>query len=170
MPIRFRCEKCKSLLGIARRKSDTFVQCPQCLSTVRVPTLAAQEQAGPQGVWQTQTNVSVASSTESPSQPLQGLQTQQLRIARSNSEAAQDDQPLFERGLDELFQEMNMPITVSHEPAESQPQPSTGIDAMSLDSPTDGLTLSFGQVTIVGVVVFFLVVLAFISGYLLGGK
>lgn len=37
MPIRFRCEHCKQLLGIARRKAGSHVNCPTCQRQVLVP-------------------------------------------------------------------------------------------------------------------------------------
>jgi hypothetical protein len=42
MPIRFRCENCGQLLGIARRKAGTHVNCPSCFRDVLVP---AEDQA-----------------------------------------------------------------------------------------------------------------------------
>lgn len=37
MPIRFRCKYCYQLLGIARRKAGTTVQCPTCRGKLLVP-------------------------------------------------------------------------------------------------------------------------------------
>lgn len=37
MPIRFRCPHCNRLLGIARRKAGTQIDCPQCSRAVTVP-------------------------------------------------------------------------------------------------------------------------------------
>ncbi|WP_020472868.1 hypothetical protein [Zavarzinella formosa] len=38
MPIRFRCAHCDKLLGIARRKAGSIVNCPQCGQPLIVPT------------------------------------------------------------------------------------------------------------------------------------
>ncbi|MCE9534238.1 MAG: hypothetical protein K8T89_24425 [Planctomycetes bacterium] len=38
MPIRFRCVYCEKLLGIARRKAGSLVNCPQCGEKLIVPT------------------------------------------------------------------------------------------------------------------------------------
>ena len=38
MPIRFRCQFCNQLLGIARRKAGAQVECPTCHNHVQVPT------------------------------------------------------------------------------------------------------------------------------------
>jgi hypothetical protein len=37
MPIRFRCPQCNQLLGIARRKAGSTVNCPNCATPVLVP-------------------------------------------------------------------------------------------------------------------------------------
>jgi|SRR5579871_658489 len=37
MPIRFRCGRCHQLMGIARRKAGTTVNCPTCHTPVVVP-------------------------------------------------------------------------------------------------------------------------------------
>jgi hypothetical protein len=37
MPIRFRCAYCNQLMGIARRKAGSVVQCPSCAGQVIVP-------------------------------------------------------------------------------------------------------------------------------------
>jgi phage FluMu protein Com len=42
MPIRFRCEFCKQLLGIARRKAGSTVRCPTCQNEVMVPARDAE--------------------------------------------------------------------------------------------------------------------------------
>jgi hypothetical protein len=42
MPIRFRCSSCHQLLGIARRKAGTYVNCPTCQRSLLVP---AEDQA-----------------------------------------------------------------------------------------------------------------------------
>jgi hypothetical protein len=46
MPIRFRCMYCNQLLGIARRKAGTEVNCPTCQRPVTVP-LTSQEDGPP---------------------------------------------------------------------------------------------------------------------------
>ncbi len=37
MPIKFRCKYCNQLMGIARRKAGTDVNCPTCNGVLRVP-------------------------------------------------------------------------------------------------------------------------------------
>jgi phage FluMu protein Com len=47
MPIRFRCRYCNQLLGIARRKSGTQVQCPTCRAELTVPVADEVEEPAP---------------------------------------------------------------------------------------------------------------------------
>lgn len=47
MPIRFRCPSCQQLLGIARRKAGSYVNCPTCRNQVLVP--AQDEEPAAQG-------------------------------------------------------------------------------------------------------------------------
>jgi phage FluMu protein Com len=54
MPIRFRCVYCDKLLGIARRKAGSVVNCPQCKQPLIVPTPDPEPEptaaaAGPSG-------------------------------------------------------------------------------------------------------------------------
>ncbi len=37
MPIRFRCQNCSQLMGIARRKAGSVVLCPACKRALKVP-------------------------------------------------------------------------------------------------------------------------------------
>ena len=39
MPIKFRCDQCRQLLGISRARAGQLVDCPTCGRTVRVPEL-----------------------------------------------------------------------------------------------------------------------------------
>ena len=45
MPIRFRCVYCDKLLGIARRKAGSVVNCPQCKQPLIVPTPEPEPEA-----------------------------------------------------------------------------------------------------------------------------
>src|SRR5437868_3472760 len=50
MPIRFRCRHCNQLLGIARRKAGTPVECPTCHQQLTVPTADQEGTDEPAGV------------------------------------------------------------------------------------------------------------------------
>ena len=45
MPIRFRCVYCNQLLGIARRKAGTVVNCPHCGERLIVPTPESDDES-----------------------------------------------------------------------------------------------------------------------------
>ncbi len=47
MPIRFRCQYCSQLLGIARRKAGSQVACPTCRRSLTVPQEEAAAVPGP---------------------------------------------------------------------------------------------------------------------------
>jgi hypothetical protein len=47
MPIRFRCRYCNQLMGIARRKAGTTVQCPTCHAQLVVPQPESEPQPPP---------------------------------------------------------------------------------------------------------------------------
>src|SRR5262245_6712961 len=49
MPIRFRCQYCEQLLGIARRKAGSMVRCPTCQAELLVPHKDQEGLAGPPG-------------------------------------------------------------------------------------------------------------------------
>lgn len=49
MPIKFRCIHCGQLLGIARRKSGTDVDCPRCMKSVLVPQTDEPDKGDPPG-------------------------------------------------------------------------------------------------------------------------
>lgn len=44
MPIQFRCSACQQLLGIAKRKAGSFVDCPTCAKKVKVPLTSTVEE------------------------------------------------------------------------------------------------------------------------------
>jgi hypothetical protein len=47
MPIRFRCHHCNQLMGIARRKAGTMVQCPTCRAELVVPQPDSEDKPPP---------------------------------------------------------------------------------------------------------------------------
>jgi len=47
MPVRFRCQFCNQLLGIARRKIGLQVECPTCHNSVTVPATDAPDVGAP---------------------------------------------------------------------------------------------------------------------------
>jgi hypothetical protein len=51
MPIKFRCQHCRQLLGISRQKAGDVVDCPQCGRTLRVPRLDGKIAPLPELEW-----------------------------------------------------------------------------------------------------------------------
>jgi hypothetical protein len=51
MPIKFRCQHCRQLLGISRQKAGDVVDCPQCGRTLRVPRLDGRIAPLPEPEW-----------------------------------------------------------------------------------------------------------------------
>jgi phage FluMu protein Com len=47
MPIKFRCNHCNQLMGIARRKAGTDVHCPTCNGVLRVPLQDSEDAGAP---------------------------------------------------------------------------------------------------------------------------
>jgi DNA-directed RNA polymerase subunit RPC12/RpoP len=47
VPIKFRCYQCNQLLGVARSKAGTVVNCPKCSAGLIVPDLTEPSEPGP---------------------------------------------------------------------------------------------------------------------------
>jgi phage FluMu protein Com len=162
MPIRFRCEHCQQLLGIARRKAGTKVECPTCHALVLVP-LTDQEDA------------------PAPAPP----------VAASSRPAAPaaPEEPLFERiDFDQLLQgptagepSVHIP-TVGRQPVQQpqrpgKPPPAMGIDVERVDVPQGswpgasaptGYVLTPFRASMLTTVVIVLMALSFVAGLLVG--
>jgi phage FluMu protein Com len=153
MPIRFRCQHCGQLLGIARRKSGTQVQCPTCQRSVLVPSESA---ATPAPV-----AAPPAPPTPSPA---------------ANVPAA----PVFERDDFEDF--LNSPGAASlpgRPPVPPPPPPvwppppvlpaGEAAPAPPVESlPVEGVVISPGKATVLTVVLILLLALAFGAGLVVG--
>lgn len=51
MPIKFRCEHCRQLLGISQGKAGEHVDCPTCGRSVQVPSLDGRSSSEPKPSW-----------------------------------------------------------------------------------------------------------------------
>jgi phage FluMu protein Com len=152
MPIRFRCRHCHQLMGIARRKAGTEVQCPTCRQNVVVPG----EDEVP----------SVVAPQADPS-------------ARPGEPAAA---PLFERSdFDDVLRHSEgssrviRPIPKNgsgvrhrHDAAQSVGAPPSQPSLPPGTVPPNGIFLSSGRATILAVVGIVLLALAFGAGLLVG--
>lgn len=161
MPIRFRCPHCEKLLGIARRKAGTPIQCPQCSKTVKVP----QQDETPGG------SLRDLDDLFQPPEPARSVSAPApkpvTRPAPKFHPSA--DAPLFES---ENFDVLLGPSTRNgaFEPAEPRPsrtRPVSGADATSLDAEPDKITLSSRKATFLMVAAAALIVLAFAAGFLI---
>ncbi len=155
MPIGFRCQTCRTKLSTAKRKAGSTVTCPNCASEVRVPSadtldpklervLAA---AGASPV--AEANVELVTEVAAPKPKPAKLPPPKL-----------NDLPLFEReDFDKLLDEK------TDAKLEGAPAP------LPLPAPspaTDGILLTRGMLTMVGVAVAALLALAFGAGWLVG--
>ena len=153
MPIRFRCPHCEKLLGIARRKAGTPIQCPQCSKTIKVPPHDDLD------------------DLLQPPEPARSVSSPVPKLTARPAPKLQpsNDAPLFEK---ENFDDLLGPSTRNgaFEPAEPRPsrtRPVSGADAASLDAEPDKITLSSRKATLLLVTTAVLIVLAFAAGFLI---
>jgi phage FluMu protein Com len=153
MPIRFRCVHCDQLLGIARRKAGSVVDCPRCRKQLRVPQPEPAAEVG------TPAN---GSGVVAP--------------APAGSPAA----PIFERDdFDQLLDEPAVvvpPVPVPRPPAPVAPAqtvvPLTAVSSPVIDveplPPPNGLFLSRTMATVLAVSAVLALALAFAAGLFVG--
>lgn len=120
MPIKFRCEHCRQLLGISQTKAGEMVDCPTCGRAVRVPSLDGKSDPISIPKWDSQDQSLVnalnalASFTEKPVRPTETV------------DPAGTDEPCTsstkEAGLDQPDKPVTAPlVTVIPEPIEMPP-------------------------------------------------
>lgn len=156
MPIRFRCVYCDKLLGIAHRKANTVVNCPQCGQALIVPS-------PPEGQ---------GAEEEQPTPP------PAQRPSRTTPVTSPPKDRLFESNeFDDLVEEQDNTLrgTVSAEPsAPSYPQPirhsvaPMPTVAPPPPAPPAGLVLSGGKLILLILVVLGLIAAAFGGGFFVG--
>lgn len=154
MPIRFRCEHCTQLLGIARRKSGQFVRCPTCAREIRVPV------------------------TDEPSLPADPSAPPPLPIPVPETPPG-----LFERDDFDALLQNNVSMArgksgaVSTPPPAARPQPPAAPAASNSwqpnaapaqVTPVSGVILTSGRATVLTVVVILMLAIAFAGGVLVG--
>jgi phage FluMu protein Com len=153
MPIRFRCQHCNQLMGIARRKAGMTVTCPTCRAQLVVPQAAAEAAA------EAEAKPGVPASPAPPTGP--------------------GPAPLFERSDFEDF--LQNPVNESPPPrvdapvppsppfaVEIPPAPPLSLPPSTLRPQPAGLVLSPAQATWLTVVAILLLALAFGAGLLVG--
>lgn len=163
MPIRFRCTACSKLLGIASRKAGTETTCPQCGTTLTVPT--AHEGENPINL--DDIDVILVGTPAAPPRPAPAARP--VGATPSVAKAPSGERPLFETDVDAVLGVAN-PAPTRPDPPKPKPQVTAGKDALSLDGEEPRIVLSSQKATaaIVGIVV--LMVASFVAGVLVGSR
>lgn len=161
MPIRFRCKYCNQLMGIARRKVGTEVECPTCKGKLLVPQRSVEDAPSPEPA-----QAPVAQTNSPP--PFEGSdfgdlfnpsQSQEpvLAGAQQTAAPARPQQPAPQQRALRLPSSYDM---------DSDPLP--GATASPLDANTPGILLSPGRATLLTVAIILGFALAFSAGLLVG--
>lgn len=148
MPIRWRCEHCKQLIGIARRKAGAVVHCPTCAQALVVPT---PEDDSPPAAEEVPQRVFERSDFDEVFQP-------PLRH-RSLVHAPEMERKPAHPGESEQFRRATEPDIDVDAPAPPLVAPTA--------SPA-GVWLSSKQVTILSVLLIAALALAFVAGLWVG--
>lgn len=160
MPIRFRCQYCGQLLGIARRKAGTPVNCPTCHNQVKVP---ASEEAARQP------------TGAGASAPTSGGQSAPPSKAPPMLFERDDFDELLQPGVSMQRPALPPPVRppaapqpeTSYDPAPPPTSSSYNPDPLPLPIPV-GIVLSPTRLTVVTVVFIVLLAVAFGAGLLVG--
>lgn len=198
MPIQFRCAACDRLLGIARRKAGTLVNCPRCGASVMVPVMAgmAIESPGPGGSLASYSSVVVPRTSGDEDRKGRGEAKRSSESASAPVPATSsplENLPLFERSDFETLlnpalakvrtsetesdiarQEFPVPRTPKPVPS-SPPEVFQFTDVEPDQALNDvdvlsGLVITKRKLIIAAVVIAILLGLAFAAGYLLAVK
>jgi len=178
MPIRFRCNHCERLLGIARRKAGAQIRCPQCGESITVPAENALDN-GPErtlrdlddllGPAPGSNGVVLASSepaliTQEVPAPAEPVRPPPSRVAPKPKRSTPHEDALFEQSVDALLG-IARPDEALNLDEEPKRKPVTGIDAMSLDDGPGTIVLSSQRATLLVVAAALLMLLAFVAGF-----
>lgn len=184
MPVRFRCRSCNRLLGIARRKIGTEINCPQCGVSLTVPDRDdAAEAAATVGAPPADQDLGLEIELLQPPRPVSPPAAPPAPRAAATRPApptaAQprrrpgEDPPLFEGddfdALLGLGPKGGEKLSLDDGPAPRKATTS-GADAMSLEEPARPLVLSPQRATLLFVGVVILLGLAFAAGFLIASK
>src|SRR5260370_32219784 len=152
MPIKFRCKYCNQLMGIARRKAGTDVNCPTCNGVLRVPLQDEPSAPAP----------AVGQGVVPPPAPVFGRSDfeEYLQAEAHNQPALLAAVPL------PAAPPAPLPGTVWN------PQPPNLVDVepapLPPAAPPPGIVLSNGLATLLTIAIIFLMALAFSMGLLVG--
>jgi phage FluMu protein Com len=163
MPIRFRCVYCDKLLGIARRKAGSVVNCPQCNQPLIVPTPEAEPEPA------AATEKGTVNANPGPSKLFERDDFAEL-LQDDATVRAPENEPRSKRSKRKRGSES--PIAPQPFPVErslpAQPVPMTAPLPYRAKAQSGGMVLTRGKLILALVVVFVLVGLAFGGGVLVG--
>ena len=157
MPIRFRCAHCDKLLGIARRKAGSIVNCPQCGQPLIVPT---PEDEVPDAEESTK-------QTELPTDrgPAKLFEDGDLDKLLGNAPAA--PKPRAAGHSSRAIVPQPRPAANAPVPTMPAPMPAPVPVPLPVSVPTAG-GITIGKVVVIILVVFVLVTAAFVGGLFAG--
>jgi hypothetical protein len=158
MPIRFRCKYCNQLMGIARRKVGTEVECPTCKGKLLVPE-ADQEPAPPPVP--PKPPVQPPIFERSDFSDFLNPQPKEPVLAGAQQPAAGAVPPRPQPAAQQRALRMPSPYDVDVEPM-------PGATAAPLDPNAVGILLSPARATLLTVAVILGLALAFSAGLLVG--
>jgi hypothetical protein len=176
MPIRFRCQHCTQLLGIARRKAGSQVRCPTCQREILVPASSPGLGAGADdSVLDTGTQGGEAPAGVPPAGAAPSLFERDdfealLRGAAGASGDAGQGRPASVRTPVPPGRPGAVPPPVPRM-SDPVPQPAINVEPWppaSAPAPAAGLVLSPTRATVLTVVVILLLAVAFAAGLLVG--
>lgn len=167
MPIKFRCVHCNKLLGIARRKAGTIVDCPQCKQQLIVPTPEAPEPEPEDDL------PTIQPDPIKPAVPPRLFEQDQFEILLQDQDAATfrspDGPETLHQGPFPAERHLPVPMTVAGPAAPPAPLPVPYQAAF--DAPATrpaGVVLSGSKIMMLLLLMFFLLAGAFGAGIFVG--
>ena len=181
MPIRFRCNSCNRLLGIARRKAGSETKCPHCGASITVPL--------PNDLDDDRTHLDDIDELINPAANAPGpvpapVVAAPAAVARpapppmprtspksTNAEPmplTDEERPLFERDVDAVLGTTSKPGAADL--AKARPVATSGLDSRSFGSDRGQVVLTSQKATALVVVVVVLLALAFGAGFLIASR
>jgi hypothetical protein len=145
MPIRFRCPGCNQLMGIARRKAGTTVNCTACHSPVTVPAEDDAPLTAPGAV-----PIPDSSPPPPPLPPRDVFDRDDFDVILHREPAAR------------------APAVATPPPPVREPRPDESLMLPPQPAPAAGVVLSPGWATVLTVVLVLLLALSFVAGVLVG--
>jgi hypothetical protein len=152
MPIRFRCAFCSQLLGIARRKSGSVINCPTCGGPLVVPREADNQPAAlePPG--------------DEPNRLLEDCDVDILLRPPATGHALESEARVSASPEGGLATQPSGLASV----ASSTPTSESRVGVPHSVAPHVGLLITPGRATVLAVVLVVLLAAAFVVGFLVG--